>query len=178
MLPAAVTGGDDPVVFVLATDGEPDTCEDGDDMVNGRRLSVEAVTNAYGADIQTYVISVGTGVSDAHLQDLANAGLGHSAGDPDAEFWVVTDTAGLEMAFDRIIGGIGSCDVVLDGTLDPDRACEGTVTLDGTPLPCDDPDGWSATDDSHIRLMGDACSEFLDGGGILRASFPCEVILI
>ncbi len=178
MLPAEVLGGPDPVVFVLATDGEPDTCADGDDTTNGRRLSVEAVTNAYGAGIQTYVISVGTGVAMAHLQDIANAGLGRMAGDPDAEFWVVTDTAGLEAAFDGIIGGIGSCDVALDGMLDPERACEGTVTLDGTPLACDDPNGWSATDESHIRLMGDACTEFLDGGGILRANFPCGVILI
>jgi len=178
MLPAAVTSGDDPVVFVLATDGEPDTCEDGDDMVNGRRLSVEAITNAFGAGIETYVISVGTGVANAHLQDLANAGLGRAAADPDAEFWVVTDTAGLEAAFDGIIGGIGSCTVELDGTIDPTRACEGTVSIDGTPLACDDPDGWSATDESHIELMGEACSRFLDGGGILRADFPCGVILI
>jgi hypothetical protein len=162
----------DPTIFILATDGEPDTCEDGDDEVNGRRESVEAVTSAFGMGIRTYVISVGTDVSTDHLQAVANAGIG----DSDAPFWVASDTAGLNTALETIIGGVVDCRLTLEGAINPELACSGTVSLDGSPIPCDDPDGWHVIDATTIELTGDACTE-LQGGATLTARFPCDVVV-
>jgi Mg-chelatase subunit ChlD len=174
LVPTADDG--DPTIFILATDGEPDTCEDGDDEVGGRRESVEATEAAFDMGISTYVISVGDDVGADHLQDVANAGLGRSGSDPDAPFFVATDVAALNEALETIVGGVVDCRLTLSGTIDPDLACSGEVRLDGTVLPCDDPNGWRAIDATTIELTGTACDD-LQGGATLTARFPCEVIV-
>ena len=165
---------EDPTVLILATDGEPDTCENGDDVTGGRLASVAAVERAFALGFRTFVISLDTGVADAHLQDLADAG----AGAADARFWVATDTTGLADALETIILGEVSCDLELAGEIDPTMACEGIVNLDGMPLACDDPDGWEAVDADTIRLLGDACDQLESSGGEVTASFPCGVVLL
>ncbi len=172
-----VTHPTEPTIFVLATDGEPDTCEDGNDEVRGRALSVAAVQHAFSTGIETFVISVGVDVSNAHLQALANAGVGSPAG-TDAPFYVATDTAALSSALGMIVGGVVSCDVRLEGMIDPTAACTGEVRLGGRLLPCDDPNGWHAVDGTHIEITGTACDELLTSGGGLTATFPCGVLVI
>lgn len=174
LVPTADAG--DPTIFILATDGEPDTCEDGDDEVGGRRESVDATTASFAAGVSTYVISVGSDVGADHLQDVANAGLGRSGSDPDAPFWVANDTAGLNEALATIIGGVVNCELTLSGSIDPTMACSGEVRLDGTPIPCDDPNGWRAIDATTIELTGTACDD-LQGGAALTARFPCEAVV-
>lgn len=164
---------DDPTILILATDGEPDTCEDGDDETNGRLESIAAVESAYDMDIRTFVISVGTDVASDHLQDVANAGLGRSGADPDAEFWVATDTTGLVTALEEIVGGVVSCDVTLEGRIDVDEACTGTVRLGGDVLECGT--DWRAVDETHIEILGEACSRLQSSGEALTATFPCGV---
>jgi hypothetical protein len=171
-----VTHPEEPTIFVLATDGEPDTCEDGNDEVRGRALSVAAVGHAFDAGIETFVISVGVDVSNAHLQDLANAGVNSPAG-TDAPFYVATDTAALSTALTTIVGGVVSCNLTLHGMIDPTAACLGEVQLGGRVLTCDDPNGWHAVDATHIEITGTACDELL-GGAELTAAFPCGVLVI
>lgn len=166
----------EPTIIVLATDGEPDTCEDGDDEVNGRRESIAAVRAAFGMDIRTFVISVGTDVGMMHLQNVANAGLGRGAGDPDAEFWVATSVSGLVAALEEVIGGVVSCTARLEGEIDPAQACDGTVRLGTDALECGVE--WRAVDSTHIELLGAACERLRSGGEELTASFPCGVIII
>ncbi len=167
----------DPTIFILATDGEPDRCEELNPQ-RGQDEAIAAVTRAYDNGIRTYVISVGSDVSDAHLQDVANAGLGEPA--TDAEFWVAGDDEGLRDALTSIVGGAVSCTLELSSALeDVSEACMGTVVLNGRELPCDDPNGWEATDADTIELLGDACDELLSTPGVtLRATFPCGVDLI
>ena len=164
---------DEPTILILATDGEPDTCEDGDDEVNGRLESIAAVESAYDMNIRTFVISVGDDVAGEHLQDVANAGLGRSGSDPDAEFWVATDTTGLVSALEEIVGGVVSCDVTLAGTIDPEQACSGTVRLGTEVLECGT--DWVAVDATHIEILGDACDRLQSSGESLTATFPCGV---
>ncbi|MFK7999490.1 MAG: VWA domain-containing protein [Polyangiales bacterium] len=168
---------DNPTIFILATDGEPDTCEEPNPQ-NGQAEALAAVRRAYENDIRTYVISVGTDISEAHLTDMANAGLGRSGG-PDAEFWVAGDDVGLRDALGEIIGGALSCTIELEGRIDVAEACTGRVELNGNPLVCDDPDGWVVIDESHIELQGEACERLtMNSNSTLRATFPCGVLVI
>ncbi|MCB9597219.1 MAG: VWA domain-containing protein [Sandaracinaceae bacterium] len=170
---------DDPTIFILATDGEPDTCAEPNPQ-NGQPEAIAAVRRAYEAGVRTFIISVGTDVSTGHLQDVANTGVGNGPGDPDAPFWVAGDDAGLRDALTAIIGGELSCVVTLSGMIqEPDLACTGTVILNGLPIPCDDPDGWHMIDATHIELSGDSCDLLQSTpGATLEATFPCDVVLI
>ena len=168
----------DPAIFILATDGEPDTCAEPNPQ-NGQATAIAAVEHAYSEGVRTYAISVGRDVGMRHLQDIANAGLGRGAGDPDAPFWVAGDDAGLRDALRMIVGGVLSCTIDLRGNIDTSMACSGTVRLNGMVIPCDDDNGWRVVDENTIELQGDACDTLQDGpGATLEATFPCDVILI
>lgn len=170
---------DDPTIFILATDGEPDTCGEPNPQT-GQDESVAAIERAYDRAIRTFVISVGNDVGMDHLQDVANAGVGRGAGDPDAPFWVAGDDEGLRSALVEIVGGELSCVITLEGRIeDLTEACTGTVVLDGTTIPCDDDNGWRAIDETHIELLGTACDRLQSNPrATLEATFPCGVILI
>lgn len=171
---------EDPTIFILATDGEPDSCEEPNPQT-GQGEAIAAVERAYRSGIRTFIISVGEGtVSAEHLQDVANAGLGVRAGDPDAEYWEAGDDAGLRDALRSIIGGELSCVIEFDGAVDPEEACSGEVRLNGRLVPaCDEDNGWVPVDESHIELRGDACTELQETEGVtLEAEFPCDVVLI
>jgi hypothetical protein len=116
----------DPIVFILATDGEPDRCEELDPQ-NGRQEAIDAVTRAYQLDIRTFIVSVGDGtVSAEHQQAVAHAGVGHAAGDPPAEYWVAGDDTTLRAAISQIVGAQRSCDVKLVGEVRSGDPCRGT----------------------------------------------------
>ncbi len=123
------------------------------------------------------MLAVGRAINESHLTDMANAGVGHTSG-PDAPFWLVDDDAGLRAAFDEIIGGEVSCSVSLtNGSInstDPSQYCEADVRIDGMTVPCNDPDGWRATDSTHIEFVGDACNRIMNMGGAVSAVFPCD----
>lgn len=164
-----------PKIIVLATDGEPDTCEvpDPDGQPAARAASVAAAQAAHAAGIDVYVISVGGDISEAHLQDVANAGVGLAVGGADnAPYYRALDAAQLVSAFDQIIDGVRSCTFSLNGTVDESRAGEGTVTLDGAALELDV--GWRLVDGSTIELIGAACDAVLAGGEhVIEAEFAC-----
>ncbi len=175
---------DGPTIIVLATDGEPDTCEvpDPNPTTGAQVEAVTAAQNAFNnANIQTFILSVGTDVSNAHLQDMANVGIGlaEDGSEGNAPFWVATDPASLEQAFNEIIGANITCEVKFDKAIaNRQRACdEGTITLDGTVLDC--PTEWNLQDGSNdtIVLLGAACDTWKQGGVTLTAEFPCGVVV-
>jgi hypothetical protein len=174
-----------PVVLLLATDGEPDSCADiSQDSAgtNGpaRQMTVDQVNRAFQEGVQTYVLSVGADIGDQHLQDVANAGVGMPAGS-NAPFWKADNPQGLEDALTTIIGEVMSCTVELNGRItNQEKACEvGTVVLNGNPIACGDPNGWRVTDATHIELVGTACDQFKSSTAtVLDAKFPCDVIVI
>lgn len=165
----------DPTVIVLATDGEPATCEDGTDIDAGRLRTIAAATAAYDVGIETYVVSVGTEIAMEHLQAVANAGVGSTPSDPDAPFWVATSAAGLHDALDTIVSGVVSCEVELVGEITPELACLGTVTLGTDELECETE--WRAVDSTHIEILGDACERLRGSTDALVGTFPCDVIV-
>jgi hypothetical protein len=109
---------------------------------------------------------------------MANAGLG-MPDNGDAEFWVAGDDASLRNALEEIVGNQVSCEVKLNGKVDPEDACEGRVLLNGERLTCDDPNGWELADGEIIRLLGSACEDIKQSDEvILDVRFPCSVEVV
>jgi hypothetical protein len=159
-----------PKAIVLATDGEPDTCENADahdDATNA--LSVAAVRDAFAAGVTTEVISVGSEVGQPHLQDLANAGVGGVGGTP----YRALDATGLVDAFEQIVRGVVSCEFQLDGSVEPGREPSGSVVLDGAALTYGSDDGWDLPAPDRVRLKGAACTDVKTTSKVLHIDFPC-----
>lgn len=165
-----------PKIIVLATDGEPDTCAQPNPQ-EGQALAIEATESAYGTGVETFIISVGSDISETHLQEMANAGVGWMPGDEDAPFYVPTDQDALVAAFDEIINGVRSCVFELDGAILPGQEDQGTVTVNGEEIPYDDPEGWVVNDSTEIELLGAACQAIQDGDVDVQVEFTCEAIL-
>lgn len=170
--------GEGPRVIVLATDGEPDTCAVPNPQ-RGQDESIAAVQAAYAAGLRTFVLSVGSDVGAAHLQDLANAGAGLPIDGPtDAPYYVADDPAELAVAFDEITRPLRTCTFTLDGDVAPAEWANGDVRLDGVPVSYDDPDGWVLTDAHTLELQGAACDAFLGPTTpVLAAEWPCGTII-
>jgi hypothetical protein len=174
---------DGPTIIVLATDGEPDTCATPNPQ-EGQPQAVAAAKNAFDVvGIQTFILSVGEEVSDGHLQDMANVGVGlpeSTSGPEAAPFWKATDSNQLAAAFDEIISASISCEIQMDKRFDDKvKACaDGDVQLNGTPLSC--PDDWQVKPgaDDIIELVGSACDTFKSGAATFSAVFPCGAIIV
>lgn len=161
-----------PKAIVVATDGLPDSCANPDDNnAAARKLAVDAASRAFNEGIEVYIISVGNDVSDAHLQEMANAGVGLAPqGAQNAPYYRALNTQQLEDAFSGIIAGVRGCSFDLDQAVAD--AATGTVTLDGRELEKDV--DWQITGDTTLELIGDACDELLDGGDHdVDAVFEC-----
>lgn len=162
-----------PKGIVLATDGEPDTCEEPDPQ-NGQAEAVLAAQNAYDLDIRTFVVSVGEDVSAAHLQEMANAGAGKDPADmTDPEpFYRALDPGELVDAFKQIIADFVTCEFTLEGEIVGDP-CEGTVMVDGRELECGTE--WDAPTPTTIELLGGVCDLIKDGEEhTIEVVFPCD----
>lgn len=174
---AELDKNNEPVVLILATDGEPDRCEELNPQ-NGQAEAVAAAQHAFEMGIRTYIISVGNEVSVKHQQDMANAGVGHKPDDP-APYWTAGDDASLRAALTEIIGAQVSCDVTLQGMVQGGDACLGTVELNTQKLECKGKDGWELSDPKHVRLLGKACSDFKTlKNAMVHARFPCDVQVV
>lgn len=168
---------DGPKIILVATDGEPDTCAVPNPQ-EGQPETIAAAQAAFANDIRTFVISVGAEVTDAHLQELANAGAGLPVQGPDnAPFYKTLNPAELVSAFEAVIGGFVGCEFVLDGVVDLDLVCEGEVLLDGEPLECGE--DWVLLDESTLKILGEACDTLADGElHTIDASWPCGAVSI
>ncbi len=168
---------DGPKGIVLATDGEPDTCEQPNPQ-EGQPQALAAAEQAYELGITTYIISVGDDVGADHLQEMANVGVGKAPDDPmPAPYYQALDAMQLVDAFEEIIGNFVSCELVIEGEVDLEQACEGTVSLDGMELECGV--DYDIPNPTTLELMGDACDTLQDGGDhMVDASWPCGAINI
>ena len=170
-----------PTIIVLATDGEPDTCEQPNPQ-NGQGEAVTAATAAHAAGIDVFILSVGDQVGAAHLQDMANVGIGlaEDGSEGNAPFWVGNNPEELETAFNEIIGASISCDIEIDKPFaDVDAACNaGDVRLNGQPLDC--PTDWRVKPgvNNVIELVGTACDTFKTTASTFTAEFPCGAIVV
>jgi hypothetical protein len=163
-----------PLVLILATDGNPDNCTNPDaHNLASQALSEAAVQRAWDDGITTVALSVGSDVSDTHMQRLANAGTGMPLdAAPGAPWYRGTDPLELVDAFNAIIRGVRVCTFTLNATADPTAAPDATVTLNGQTLVYGT--DWTLSDPATIELLGDACQTYLQTDEVhLDAVFPC-----
>jgi len=196
LIKASPPPDDGPTIIVLATDGEPDSCEypDPNNAFEENFSKQEAVDAAAAAHndlempIDVFVLWVGdlnenpTDPVRSHLQDVANAGV-----DGTGTVWVGDDPASLQGAFQQIVSDSISCDVPMaERFVNVAAACaEGDVRLDGIPLSC--PSEWRVKPgvDNVIELIDnpdpmvtDACDTFKSGSVTFTADFPCGSIIV
>jgi hypothetical protein len=166
-----------PPIIILATDGEPDTCEQPNPQ-EGQAEAIAAAQRAYQNGIRLYILSVGNDVGAAHLQDMANAGIGNDPAQTgqQAPFFVADNPAELSQQLQQLVGGTLSCELTLDGNVDPASAASGTVVLNGTTL--QQGTDWELVDGNTIRLLGGACDTLLGSSApTVSATFPCGVVV-
>lgn len=162
-----------PPVIVLATDGLPNSCNANDDTT---AQTVVAAKNAYAAGIRLFVLGI-AGVNDSFLQQVANAGAGVQTNQPNAPYYTANSPAQLQQAFQQIIGGVVSCDLMITGTIDPNQAASGTVTLDGMTLMYGT--DWTLVGGNTIELQGAACDTLKNSANpTVDASFPCGSVIL
>jgi von Willebrand factor type A domain len=177
-----------PKFVLLATDGEPDTCA-APNPQTGQEVVVKAAQDAFKNGIRTFVIGVSSEVSDAHLQDVANAGAGVSGGitvDPDggiaaaeqnAVFYHPADGEALTQAIQAIIDRLRTCVFHLGNTVDIQSASSGVVVLDGQVLGYQNPDGWRLNGDTELEVLGKACDRIKTDAKEIQISFPCSAVI-
>jgi hypothetical protein len=176
-------------VVILATDGEPNSCGGGSGSGSGRggqgmqgmqgmqtnyQPSIDAVNKGTMKGATTYVISLAdsTGPFHDHLQQLAN--LGNPAAAGSAVLYEPASPDQLAQNLETLAGAAVGCDIELNGAIFLDQACDGTVSLNGMPLKCNDPNGWKAIDERNIRLQGSACDAVMQkNDSLVEASFTC-----
>jgi hypothetical protein len=166
----------DEKIILLATDGEPDTCEVPNPQT-GQAESVAAAEAAFAAGFKTYIVSVGSEVSLGHMQDMANAGVGADSADP-APYYQALDPDALVAALEEIIYGVRDCVLELSGAVQDGMADQCEVLVDGEDVPFEDPDGWQLNDPSTIELLGETCEAIQEGNVSIEVTCPCDAVEI
>ena len=165
-----------PHFVILATDGQPNSiCYGGlaGDGAPQQQDVIAVVDWAAQAGVKTYVISLAQDASlMAHLDAVAAAG---GTGSPP---FTPTNQADLVATLTEIIGGAIGCRVQLNGEIKAGQECSGSVTFNGFPLACGDPNGWQLIDPRTIELTGTACTDFINSpSSNVTADFPCGVFV-
>ncbi len=159
-----------PPIIVLATDGDPNSCDGNSD---GQTDSVNAAAAAHAAGIDVYVLGMNLGTAQlGRLQAVANAGSGTTT----ATVYRGDNPAQLKAAFDTIINGVVSCQLDLSGNINVTQAANGEVKLNGRILMFGTE--WNALDENTIELVGAACTELKNTASpSVTAKFPCGVVV-
>jgi hypothetical protein len=180
-----------PKIIILATDGDPDRCEDpdGHDQISMDEAT-DAAQSAFSQGIETFIIAVGNQVSEQHQQDMANAGQGLPVPAPSANCDPVNDPNNCAQRYNpqskqdliddltNIILGQRSCTFTLDGEVIQGKECDGEVTINNVVIPCNDPDGWQLNSPTEIEFVGAACDTIMNELEVeVTASFPCDSVV-
>ena len=108
---------------------------------------------------------------------MANAGAGVQAGQPNAPYYISNTPQDLTNAFNSIIGGVISCDLMINGSVEPSQAAAGQVLLNGMQLMYGT--DWTLVGGDTIRLLGAACDTLKGSTNpVVTASFPCGTVIL
>ena len=87
-----------------------------------------------------------------------------------------SSTADLVADLTALLGSTRSCDLTLQGSVDPAAASAGTVQLNGVTLTHGT--DWTVLDAQTLQLVGAACETFLSTPtATLSADFPCDAVV-
>jgi hypothetical protein len=164
-----------PRLILLATDGEPDSCEVPDPQT-GHERALAGAQFAADAGAKVVVLAVGQDLSEGHQQEMANvgAGLAIDAVNP-APFYRPQTQDQLVSDMEEVIRGARYCQIPLEGEIDEALAADGYVTLNGQELTYGDADGWKLNSPHEIELVGAACEQVMAGGDdVVAGTFPCS----
>ncbi len=163
-----------PKFIVLATDGFPSDCDGPGPQEKVR--TVEEAQRAFNMGIRVIPLSVADAIDDEHLQEVANAGAGVTAGMPNAPLYRGNTPADLKADFDAIIRGVVSCDVTVNGSVTQDQAALAEVLLNGRPIRFNA--DWQLVGDHTIRLLGASCTELKGAPNpTVNGTFPCGTVI-
>lgn len=177
-------------VFLLATDGAPDSCAVPNPPNSTVALQVQAevvaqVQRGFAAGIRTFVVGIAneSDLPTQHLQAIANAGVGRMVGQSDAAFYRASTVSELRSAIEGVVRSSRSCSLRLNGEIaNMERRCEGEVVLStdadpqGRRLECDGANGWRVVDANTIELVGQACIDLRQSREArVKGTFPCNV---
>ena len=171
-----------PKVLVLVTDGEPGLCGENFPSNPGRAAVVSAVQQTFAQNIKTFVIAIGdTAGGVQHFNAVANAGQGLDPTTGDAGAILPNTQQALIDALKKVVLDARTCTFDLNGTVQAGLEKLGTVTLNGTPVPFDDPgapdEGWRLVNPTRIELVGAACTTLkTTPNAQLSARFPCGAV--
>jgi hypothetical protein len=172
-----LTGG--PKLLVLATDGVPGSCAPSSGADATTDVENE-VAKAFAKQIQTFAISISTGTDVAHMQRVANIGVGKPGDETamPAKLYTAESQADLKTAFSTILTDVPrSCVFSLNGRVKAENASEGTVVLNGQALSYQDADGWILKSPEQVELVGAACEQIRAGEDKLDINFPCRIFM-
>jgi len=182
ILDAQAAGPDEvvtPKFILLVTDGQP-TCPSGEGSIDAtqqeleadKQLTVQAIDALRATGAKTYVI----GYDAASDQALASALTEFAQHGGTTDYRPVEDEASLLTEFQRIAGEVVSCSYQLD--MEPTDPSYVLVTLDGTQLNLNKPDGWSINSRT-VTVEGQACKTLQDGKDhVLNVQVKCDVVPI
>ena len=162
-----------PTIIVLATDGQPnDFCSTAAVPPDTRPNVIMAVQKLAAAGVKTYVISLAGADQQLtdHLNQVAQAG---NSGKP---LFVPSNKSQLIESLRQIVASEPSCDVTLSKAIEPLRACDGLVQIDGEELVCNGADGFGLRDPNTLRLSGTACTAYKADPQALHVSYPCDAL--
>lgn len=165
--------------LVLVLGNEPSTCAlpapaNALDLTITRDAAEAAVTAAFDTGFPTVVVALGDDVDPSFLQVLANAGIGHQAGDPDAAYHVAHDDAELAAAFAEIFDPGRPCSFELDVALPLELAPGCAVEVNGMAVEYDDPNGWTRPEEQTLELQGTACEAIQQGDATVEMVCNCD----
>ncbi len=165
--------------IILATGAEPGTCDipsplNAIDLATTRAAALDAVMAAHAAGFPTIVISMGTDIEAGYLQLLANVGIGHMPGDPDATFYTVEDRGTLHSVLQELLASNRPCEFSMEDAVSAELAPSCEVVVNGAPVVYEDPDGWSLPDPQTLSLQGGACDSIQSGLATIAMTCSCD----
>jgi hypothetical protein len=186
-------------VIILATDGQPTTCEctrfnegdgntipescrqgslvdrDGEMLTPEQAAAYDVVAEA-GRIHEEWGITISVIGLNTSDEVQLTAHLQQVADAGGGALYDGVQPTGLADAFVTTVEQVRSCEVELQGQIVAGFEDDGVVTLDGEPLPIVESggDGYRVVSSSRLELLGEPCEQLKAGGRKLDISFPCD----
>ena len=158
--------------IVLATDGEPNSCD--------RRRTSDSTTRSRSRRPQQPTPRASRSTCSPSQRVPARTSSSRERwpglGDRTCPYYPATTQPQLQAAFQTIINGVISCDLSLTSSIDATQAMNGTLTINGVTLMYGT--DWTLVGGNVIRVQGSACNTLkTTTNPSVSATFPCGSVI-